>query len=158
MNFAPGDEVICVDVLPHSELQPPGHSKYDIPEFLQVGSRYIVDWVGDYRGRRAIQLAGIRRPADVPFLASRFRPVRRESIEQLKQFAADIGRKQTTPERHSASHHGSGHLAGEVVGPFIQIGGPHPDSACPPASTEAAGPGYSPFRHRQPSHSVDGAI
>lgn len=88
-NFAPGDEVVCVDAVGPTASP------------LRLNAHYVIAEVCPVSG------GVLLRDTPVPdgyefFRARRFRPVRRDSIEAFKQFAADIGRTQTTPELLSA--------------------------------------------------------
>lgn len=90
MAFHVGQKVVCVD----AALAPRGPIKCGVDELhldlsgLKEGETYTISWAGDYEDavwhlQPSVRVYEIRRVADMPFAAARFRPLveRKTSIE-----------------------------------------------------------------------------
>ena len=101
MTFAPGDEVVCVDDRAFPVQPNPIYHAAPWDSAVRMGQHYVVRWAGmiDHIGYQqpyfALRLDGVFRDAvkrngrvvieDCPLWAGRFRPVRRETIEQFRK-------------------------------------------------------------------------
>jgi hypothetical protein len=90
MMFHVGQQVVCVDDKPR-----PGYSDIAMPV---RGLVYTIKWIGyfyvEHRKTVCVELCEIIRPRPVPFIASRFRPVRTTSIEVFERLLTQVPTKE----------------------------------------------------------------
>lgn len=96
-GFAPGDEVICVDDEPYA-----GCWREPFETWPVQGRHYTIRDVEIHDDCVSVRLNEVRNPTaqyiegmfECTFRAERFRPVRRQAVEDFKRMAAGISGKQ----------------------------------------------------------------
>lgn len=93
MMFQPGDEVVCIDATPGSgrkhlrETFPVTHGHYIVRDVLFTSGHECIRLMEIVNEPRLYDDCGSHVVMEGAFNASRFRPVKRESIELFKRMA-----------------------------------------------------------------------